>query len=512
MLQTATLDNLVATANTNTVTFTLPTASSGRTYQLTSRLTSCSNDKFDVIAFSSSPVLSLTASQSGSTVSGTVCPNTTVRLTAAVNGETPPAGTIYTFYTINASGTETILKSSTDAFADVVPTTSTNYYVRANTTTCGNNTVQTINVATNQITVASNAVGAVCPGTPVTISANNLVANSSYTLVNAAGTTVATATSTTGGTVSFTVTPSVTTTYTVRGAIPSCSSGAAQGSITVNANSLSLTSNDADNTISRDTPQSVTLAAANGASGSTYTWTATIGATTTTLPTTTSSITVTPQRTTTYAVTGTTAAGNCTSTQNLTITVTGTLPVELTGFKAVWSAAGPRIVWATASERDNHYFEVQRSIDGQTFVAVGKRSGAGSTVARTDYSYVDEAMAKAPFARLYYRLKQVDRNGTAALSDVSTVQVPVSGRPLQVTAYPNPFEQTLKVSLGEAATGTALVRVYDMMGKLLLTQTLSTKAGVSVYEVSRLSSLAPGLYYLSVRQGEQQQMLKVRRR
>jgi len=97
------------------------------------------------------------------------------------------------------------------------------------------------------------------------------------------------------------------------------------------------------------------------------------------------------------------------------------LPVELSNFTA--TAQGPtavRLAWATASEKNSARFEAERSQDGRTFERLGTVAAAGSSSTPRSYELLD---AKLPtgVATLYYRLRQVDLDGTFNYSPVRTV-------------------------------------------------------------------------------------------
>ncbi len=157
------------------------------------------------------------------------------------------------------------------------------------------------------------------------------------------------------------------------------------------------------------------------------------------------------------------------------------LPVELAAFTARRQAPGVALSWTTASEKNSAYFEVQRSLSGGEFATVARVSAQGSTSQRTAYTSLDE---KAPASTLYYRLRQVDADGTAAYSPVLTV----AGTRAELTLYPNPAHTSLTI-LAEAATP---YRVLNHLGQVLLQGT--TQAGQPV----NVQPLAPGVYHVEV--------------
>ncbi len=167
-------------------------------------------------------------------------------------------------------------------------------------------------------------------------------------------------------------------------------------------------------------------------------------------------------------------------------TPTNPLPVELTSFYA--RRQGDKTVavaWATASEKNSAYFEVQRSPDGRTFAVLATVAAQGTSTRPTAYAYLDKA---APAAPLYYRLRQLDTDGSARFSPIATVPgtaAVINGPAL----YPNPARASLTVQT-ELSTP---YRVYNQVGQLLLHGT--TRAGATHVA---LNGLAPGLYFLEL--------------
>ena len=137
------------------------------------------------------------------------------------------------------------------------------------------------------------------------------------------------------------------------------------------------------------------------------------------------------------------------------------LPVQLTAFTA--TAAGPtavRLAWATASEVNSAYFAVERSRDGLAWQPLGRVVAAGSSLARREYSYLDNA---APTGTSYYRLRQVDADGTPTYSGVRTVALAGAGT---LALYPNPAAGAATLS---GATPGERVQVLDALGRVVAT-------------------------------------------
>lgn len=117
-----------------------------------------------------------------------------------------------------------------------------------------------------------------------------------------------------------------------------------------------------------------------------------------------------------------------------TVTAAAPLPVTLTAFDAQAVGSSVQLTWATASETNNSYFGIERSTDGTTFAQVTQVAGQGTTAAASRYAYLD---ASAPRGTVYYRLRQVDTDGTATYSPVRTVSLAAANL-ATLSVYPNP--------------------------------------------------------------------------
>jgi hypothetical protein len=168
------------------------------------------------------------------------------------------------------------------------------------------------------------------------------------------------------------------------------------------------------------------------------------------------------------------------------------LPVGLTAFTAqVQSPAAVRLAWTTATELNNVGFVVERSLDAHSFETIGRVAGAGTSTTQHTYSLLD---AQLPYgaAALYYRLRQLDENGTATYSPVRVVKLAPAAVLAQLLAYPNPAHDAVRLKLlGPAAP--APVEVYDITGRLL--RTLPTLAPGTEATLP-LGGLPAGLYVL----------------
>ncbi len=147
----------------------------------------------------------------------------------------------------------------------------------------------------------------------------------------------------------------------------------------------------------------------------------------------------------------------------------GPLPVELIAFQAkVNESEQVEVTWSTATEINNDYFEVQRSKDAIHFETIQQVQGAGNSNMILNYKSMDND----PYSGLsYYRLKQVDYDGTTAFSQIESVNIfktNLNTSNPEFIMYPNPSRGdffTVETTVPYASNKEVFVVVTDVNGK-----------------------------------------------
>ena len=143
------------------------------------------------------------------------------------------------------------------------------------------------------------------------------------------------------------------------------------------------------------------------------------------------------------------------------------LPIELAAFGATCDGHSTLVEWTTASEKNNDYFSLERSDDAINFTEIARIAGAGNSIEPLSYSYTDYGVRGGDN---YYRLVQVDYDGTRTASEIVVTNcIEASGEP-EVLAYPNPFNGDLTVELENFGNQPARIDVYDVLGRIVYTE------------------------------------------
>lgn len=164
------------------------------------------------------------------------------------------------------------------------------------------------------------------------------------------------------------------------------------------------------------------------------------------------------------------------------------LPVVLLDFAGRRQGEDIRLSWHTAMEAQSLGFEVQRQTHpSAAFTALGFVTSTGSTSSPTSYAFRD---ARAPNTPVYYRLRQLDRNGAVTYSPVVAIAAAPAGGPAALLpAYPQPAHRVLYVTVSGAAQDVTL-QLFDGLGREVGRQHGRQRTELDV------STLPVGLYYL----------------
>ncbi|MFM9948121.1 MAG: choice-of-anchor D domain-containing protein [Saprospiraceae bacterium] len=172
------------------------------------------------------------------------------------------------------------------------------------------------------------------------------------------------------------------------------------------------------------------------------------------------------------------------------------LPIELINFEVAATDKNTSLTWATATELNNDFFQIERSPDGRTFEAIGEVDGAGTSSETLQYAYTDE---KPLSGWNYYRLKQVDFDGQFAYSPVRAVLMGKATANLdQLRLFPNPAENEIFIQSPANIQPGDLLEIFDQFGRLVLQR----EAVEALDTPLDLFTLPAGLYVARLQTGD----------
>jgi hypothetical protein len=159
------------------------------------------------------------------------------------------------------------------------------------------------------------------------------------------------------------------------------------------------------------------------------------------------------------------------------------LPVELVSFTGKAQQGKALLTWATASEKNNAGFDIEKSLDGKNFDKIAFVKGNGISTITQNYNFVDYNFTQ----NAYYRLKQVDLDGTFDYSKTIALNTEGSKNKSVIKSYPNPVSDVLTVETSVAETSQ--LEIIDAVGRVVFKQNVES----GNYQIST-TDLVKGMY------------------
>ncbi|MEJ8804321.1 T9SS type A sorting domain-containing protein, partial [Pontibacter sp. H249] len=201
-----------------------------------------------------------------------------------------------------------------------------------------------------------------------------------------------------------------------------------------------------------------------------------------------------------------------TLTENLQISATAIpdpQPVELATFKAKTKENLITLEWRTASETDNSHFEIEMSEDDLSkFTKISTvKSKAGNSAIALDYRFTHYYTGNSKV--LYFRLKQVDTDGTFTYSKTLSVELKNNEKALQAVVVPNPINANSRVIFSTNTAGRALLHLNALNGQRVLVKEVEVHKGTNNLQLPLPDRLQSGMYILTIELDGKVQQVKI---
>ena len=176
------------------------------------------------------------------------------------------------------------------------------------------------------------------------------------------------------------------------------------------------------------------------------------------------------------------------------------IPVEIVSFTAETNANDVFLNWSTATETNNHGFEIIRLAQNvnENWERIGFISGMGTTSEPHNYSFIDKNLEPGHYS---YRLKQVDLDGKYEYSKIVEVIVDLIYNFSLSQNYPNPFNPSTTIKYSIPTTEFVTLRIYDLFGQEISTLVNEQKQQGDYSIKFDGSNLASGVYLYKIKAG-----------
>jgi hypothetical protein len=177
---------------------------------------------------------------------------------------------------------------------------------------------------------------------------------------------------------------------------------------------------------------------------------------------------------------------------NVNFTIDEAIPVELISFIAEESLNGITLKWKTATETNNNGFSVEKSSNGVSFNEIAFVKGMGTTTNQSEYLFTDDNVKVGTF---YYRLKQIDYDGTYSYSNIISVDVELPTQFALNQNHPNPFNPTTKISFELPVDVDATLEIFNTIGQKVAELVNNSLSGGRHEFEFNAGGFSSGIYY-----------------
>jgi hypothetical protein len=198
------------------------------------------------------------------------------------------------------------------------------------------------------------------------------------------------------------------------------------------------------------------------------------------------------------------------------------LSVELVSFTALPQGNRVELRWKTATETNNHGFEVERKLvsrfkdqdaggttsnlkletSNSSWTRIAFVEGSGTSNTSHEYTYTDRSLSAGKYS---FRLKQIDRDGQFSYSPEVEVTAGVAPKEFILSQnYPNPFNPTTNIDFAVPVSGRAVLKIYSMLGTEVATLFADdASSGEYHHVVFDARNLSSGIYIARLTFGSQ---------
>jgi Secretion system C-terminal sorting domain len=147
--------------------------------------------------------------------------------------------------------------------------------------------------------------------------------------------------------------------------------------------------------------------------------------------------------------------------------------------------------WATVT-----HYDIFRSTDNKSFASVGQVSQTVNMASGQAYSFTDNLL-NSTSGVLYYRLKQVNKDGLQVWSDIIVVRLQTKSK-TNIAVWPNPSSDELNINFFNKTNGVVVCTYFSTDGKMVHQEKIKCSAGVFNTKLTAIKNWKSGNYFLQL--------------
>lgn len=168
---------------------------------------------------------------------------------------------------------------------------------------------------------------------------------------------------------------------------------------------------------------------------------------------------------------------------------------------------GNMLEWSTEFEDDSDLFVIERSEDGINFFNIGKLEAAGDTDDGKKYHFLDVGVQND---KSFYRLKQVDSDGTAGYSHVVKLDKSLLNNFMVVRMNTTDVVKKFECTIDNLKEGTLNYQVSNLAGEVLYSEEALLTEGLNNIDIDT-ENFFPGIYKIHLKIGDERETLVIQR-
>jgi hypothetical protein len=184
------------------------------------------------------------------------------------------------------------------------------------------------------------------------------------------------------------------------------------------------------------------------------------------------------------------------------------LPVKFLGFTVIKNNNAAILNWSVENEDANtDKYEILRSANGVNFATVATISAKNNGTSTNTYSFTQDNLSSIRNTGvIYFRIKQIDKDGKAVITEIKNVRL--TGKGLAIGVYPNPIKQVANVSFDLEKEADVILSVLDASGKQIITNQFQGFKGPNIKSLD-MAKLASGSYLLKIQNGTETKTMPI---
>ncbi len=179
------------------------------------------------------------------------------------------------------------------------------------------------------------------------------------------------------------------------------------------------------------------------------------------------------------------------------------IPVELANFEAKFENEKVILNWVTISESNNFGFKIERKFENCEWQEIGFIPGHGSTTIENHYSFIDKNVYPG---ELYYRLKQIDNDGTFSYSEIQKLIVFNPYKYSLHQNYPNPFNSSTRITFELPELSNVCIEILNLKGEKVIELFRGKEQAGKHSMIWNASEFSTGTYFIRMQTDQSLQM------